>query len=125
MDDEIRRLPDSELEIMQVLWNLNTPIPRSQVEEMLWEIHPMAQTTLLTLLSRLAEKGFIRTVKDGRSSMYVPLISKRDYLAVQSDRFFEKLCGGNMQTFVTALYDSHLSRENLAELRRLLDENEL
>lgn len=125
MNTDIRRLPDSELEVMQVLWGLDAPIIRSEVEAALKDIHPMAQTTLLTLLSRLADKGFIRIEKAGRGSVYVPLVDKRDYLALQSDRFFTKLCGGSMSTFATALCDSKLSREDLTELRRLLEENGL
>jgi predicted transcriptional regulator len=110
---------------MQVLWELDAPATRSEVEAVLKDRHPMAQTTLLTLLSRLAKKGFVSIEKKGRGSVYAPLVEKRDYLAVQSSRFYKKLCGGSMSTFATALCDSELSREDLAELRRLLEENGL
>ena len=125
MKSEIRRLPDSELEIMQVLWNLSCPASRSAVETAVKEIHPMAQTTQLTLFSRLADKGFIAVEKVGRSSSYTPIIKKRDYLAAQSERFIDQLCGGSISTLATALCDSKLSKEELQELRRLLEANEL
>ena len=125
MKNEIRRLPDSELEVMQALWSLPAPVSRAAVEAVLAESHPMAQTTVLTLLSRLAEKGFIAVEKAGRSSVYTPLVEQRDYLASQSGRFYEKLCGGSVSAFAAALCDSGLSREELAELRRLLEENAL
>ena len=125
MNKTIRRLPDSELEIMQILWELEAPCTRNEIEALLKETHPMAQTTLLTLLSRLAEKDFVVIEKKGRSSVYTPLVGKREYLAAQSSRLFEKLCGGDMGTFAAALCDSELSKEDLAELRRLLEENSL
>ena len=125
MKNEIRRLPDSELEIMQVLWSLPAPVSRAAVEAVLAESHPMAQTTVLTLLARLAEKGFVSIEKAGRGSVYTPLVARHDYLAAQSSRFVEKLCGGSMSAFAAALCDSGLSREELAELRRLLEENAL
>ena len=125
MKKEIRRLPDSELEVMQALWSLPAPVSRAAVEAVLAESHPMAQTTVLTLLSRLAEKGFIAVEKAGRGSVYTPLVARHDYLAAQSGRFVEKLCGGSMSAFAAALCDSGLSREELAELRRLLEENAL
>ena len=125
MNTEIRRLPDSELEIMQVLWELESPAQRSEIESVLQDVHPMAQTTLLTLLSRLSDKGFVRISKAGRGSVYEPLVEKREYLAAQSSRFIEKLCGGSVSTFAAALCDSRLTREELAELRRLLEENEI
>ena len=126
MKTEIRRLPDTELEVMQALWSLKkTPASRSAVEAVLAATHPMAQTTVLTLLSRLAEKGFVAVEKAGRSCVYTPLVTRRDYLAAQSSRFYEKLCGGSMSAFAAALCDSGLSREELSELRRLLEENAL
>ena len=125
MTQELRRLPDSELEVMQVLWSLPVPAARSEIEQLLQESHPMAQTTLLTLLTRLAEKGFVQIDKIGRSSVYTPLVERRDYLAAQSRRFVSKLCGGSLTAFASALCDSGLSREELAELRRLLEENQL
>lgn len=125
MKEKLRRLPDSELEVMQVLWELETPVSRSAVEAALTKTHPMATTTVLTLLSRLADKGFIAIKKAGRGSVYAPLVEKRDYLASQSSRFYEKLCGGSVSAFAAALCDSGLSREELAELRRLLEENAL
>ena len=85
----------------------------------------MALTTLLTLLTRLAEKGFLSIEKSGRRSYYTPLISQEDYLASQSKNFFVKLCGRNISTFATALCDSGLTREEIAELRTLLERGEL
>ena len=125
MEQDVRRLPDTELEVMQALWALEAPVTRSGAEAVLAKTHPMAQTTLLTLLGRLAEKGFVKIEKAGRGSVYTPLVSERDYLAAQSRRFYTKLCGGSMSAFAAALCDGGLSREELAELRRLLEENAL
>ena len=121
----IRKLPDTELEVMQAIWSYTPPVNRSQINDLLKEVHPMASTTLLTLLTRLSEKGFIRIEKANRSSEYYPLISKEDYLAAQSNRFFKKLCGGNLSTFANALCDSGLTKEELEELRNLLERKEL
>ena len=85
----------------------------------------MAATTLLTLLSRLTDKGFVQTEKIGRSNVYTPLISQADYLASQSRSFLNKLCGGSLSTFASALCASGLTKEELEELRQLLERNEL
>lgn len=118
---KIKRLPDSELEVMQILWSMKSPISRAQVEEAMAKIHPIAQTTLLTLLTRLSKKGFVRIEKNGRSSCYTPLISQECYIANESLSFIQKLCGGNMNVFANALCDSGISKEDLQELRDLLD----
>ena len=125
MIDTIRRLPDSELEVMQAIWACKALVARTDIEEILFKTHPMAMTTLLTLLTRLSEKGFIRIEKIGRSSRYIPLVSQEDYLSTQSKRFVDKLCGGSISTFATALCNSGLSKEELAELRDMLERGTL
>ena len=125
MKDTIRRLPDAELEVMQAIWLCEPPVARTDIEDILFKTHPMAMTTLLTLLTRLSEKGFIRIEKVGRSSRYIPLVSQEDYLSTQSKRFVDKLCGGSISTFGTALCNSGLSKEELAELRDMLERGTL
>ena len=121
MSSNIKRLPDSELEVMQAIWSLEAPVARVDIEEVLKDSYPIAMTTLLTLLTRLSEKGFIRIEKVSRSARYYPLVSQQEYLAQQSKNFLQRLCGGNVSTFATALCDSGISKEDLAELRALLD----
>ena len=121
MKTAIKKLPDTELEVMQAIWACPEPVSRVNIEEILKDTHPMAMTTLLTLLTRLAEKEFIRIEKVSRSARYYPLVSQQEYLAQQSKNFLQRLCGGNVSTFATALCDSGISKEDLAELRALLD----
>ena len=120
-----RRLPDAELEVMQAIWSCTPPVSRLDIEDLLYKTHPMAMTTLLTLLTRLSEKGFISIEKLGRRSYYTPCVSKDEYLANQSKNFFEKLCGSNVSTFASALCNSGLSREEIAQLRDLLERDAL
>ena len=48
----IERLPDAELEVMQAIWDCEPPVSRADIEPLLQRRHPMATTTLLTLLGR-------------------------------------------------------------------------
>ena len=125
MLQNIRRLPDAEQEVMQAVWACTPPVSRADIESILYPSHPMAMTTLLTLLTRLSEKGFLSIEKNGRRSFYTPLISQEDYLAAQSNTFFRKLCGGNLSTFANALCDSGLSKEEISQLRALLERGKL
>ena len=125
MRESIRRLPDAGLEVMNSVWDCEAPVARTDIEAVLCKEHPLAPTTILTLLTRLTEKGFLRADKQGRSNVYTPLIAKHDYLAAQSKRFVDKLCGGSMSAFAAALCDSGLSRADLEELRALLEKGGL
>jgi predicted transcriptional regulator len=123
MSHSIRRLPDAELTVMQAVWASTPPVTRTEIQRHLPQ--PMVQTTLLTLLTRLAQKGFLTVTKDGRANCYTPVIERQAYLASQSRRFVDQLCGGSLSVLASALCDSGLTREELAELRRLLEEDAL
>lgn len=125
MKDPIRRLPDAEQEVMQAIWACKPPVARTDIEKILFSSHPMALTTLLTLLTRLSDKGFLSIEKVGRRSLYTPLVSQEVYLAAQGRTFFEKLCGRNLSTFAAALCDSGLTKDEIVELRSLLERDAL
>ncbi len=125
MDITIRRLPDAELEVMQAIWACEPPVARTDINVILKDTHPMAQTTLLTVLTRLSEKRFIQIQKESRSARYIPLIAKQDYLAQQSRCFVQKVCGGSLPAFAAALCDSGLTKKELALLRELLERGAL
>ena len=77
MDEkEMKRLPESELEIMQIIWQEKMPVSRMTIESVLHKTHPLAPTTILTLLTRLCDKGFLSLRKDGRTNLYEPLITE-------------------------------------------------
>ena len=121
----IKRLPESELEIMQIIWKEEPPVSRMTVERELRKEHPLAPTTILTLLTRLCDKGFLLLKKEGRSNLYEPLITEREYLASESRSFLDRLFDGSVANFATALCDSGVKKEELEELRRLLEKGEL
>ena len=119
--DVLERLPDAELEVMQALWAQKTyPAASGELMEALagkrWRM-----PTLLKLLSRLEERGFVRRDKDGRSNRYTPLVRREDYLAAESREFLQKLHGGSLPSLVAALMDSRaISQADLAELEDIL-----
>ncbi len=125
MNITINKIPDAELEVMQAVWGCTPPVSRADIEQILEDKHRLAPTTILTLLSRLVERGALVIAKHGRSNLYTPVFSRQDYLASQSNRFLNKLCGGDIHILASALCNSGLSREEVAELRRLLDESKL
>ena len=123
MEQRIRRLPDSELEVMQAVWDCNPPVSRSDIEDKIYSKHPMAETTLQTLLARLTEKAFLTVEIRKRKKFYTPCISREKYQIAQSRSFFQKVCGGNLSAFANALCEGGLTKEEISELRMLLKED--
>lgn len=121
----LKRLPESELEIMQIIWREDSPVSRMDIEESLQKVHPLAPTTILTLLSRLCDRGFLSIKKEGRTNLYSPLVPEKEYLAMESRSFLDKVFHGSVAGFAAALCDSGITKEEVEELRQLLEKEEL
>ena len=119
---ELKTLPNSELELMMILWRAGVPLTRMEIEERLAKKRTLSKTTILSFLSRLEEKGFVLVEKEGRNNRYLPLVQESDYLKQESGSILKKLYGSSVKKFVAALYDGDgLSKEQIAELKDYLD----
>lgn len=119
---DYKTLPNSELELMMILWEADGPMTRIEIEKRLPKKRRLSKTTVLSFLSRLEEKGFVRVEKEGRSNCYIPLVKEEDYLQQESGSILKKLYGSSVKKFVAALYDGEgLSREQIEELKDYLD----
>ena len=123
MSGKIRRLGDAEWEIMQVIWGTGGPVRASEIQEKLKDRRPWPLSTLMTSLGRMADKGFLSCEKEGRNNWYRPLISEAEYKAEESRSFLSRLYGNSLTGLVSAMYAGKaVGKEELEELRRLLDE---
>ena len=104
-----QRLPESELDIMLVLWNGTPPMTRSEIEKVINTKKKLASTTILSLLTRLESKNFVEVTKQGKLNLYTPLVSQSDYQAHESQSVLEKLYGNSLKKFVTSLYQGKKS----------------
>lgn len=119
---EYKTLPNSELELMMILWRADKAMTRTEIEERLPKKRHWSKTTVLSFLSRLQEKGFVRVEKVGRSNQYIPLVKEEDYLKQESGSILKRLYGSSVKKFVAALYDGNgLSKEQIEELKDYLD----
>ncbi len=119
----MKRLPDTELEVMKALWaSERAPVPRSSLEEALRD-RGWATNTFNTYLSRLTEKGFVSCEKRGKTNYYTPQVRQADYLAFESGAVLNKVFGSSLKSFVASLArGAKLERGELDELQQYLDE---
>ena len=119
---EYKTLPNSELELMMILWKAGVPMTRTEIEDRLPEGRNISKTTILSFLSRLEEKGFVKVEKNGRNNCYIPLVEEKDYLEQESSTILKKLYDNSVKKFVAALYDGkELSKDQIEELKDYLD----
>jgi predicted transcriptional regulator len=76
----VNRLGELERAIMEVLWDTNEPLTVREVSNGLPERN-LAHTTVMTVLDRLAKKGFARRNRDGRAWRYRPAATRESYVA--------------------------------------------
>ncbi len=120
---KLKKIPETELDIMQVIWSNPTPITTTDIKRELEKTRPWSQGALQSLLSRLAERGFLKTGVLGKSKTFEPLVTEDDYLMVESASFFKRFGEkGTITGLVTALYDSKtISEKDIEELDAFIE----
>lgn len=119
----MKKLPDSELEIMLIIWEYDRPVTRFEIESKLDEERNLSPTTILSFLSRLQEKEFLDVAKEGKNNIYSAIISKEIYMQTESKNMLKKLYKNSVKNFLAALYDGNsLSEKDLQELEEYIEE---
>ena len=126
MDDK-KRLPDAELAVMQAIW-AGAPEGITAMDYLAdldgaLASHGWSANTVNTYLTRLCEKGFLSSRREGRNNLYTPLVSKDRYLEFESRSVLKRLYGGSLGSFVAALNaEQPLEQSEIDELRQFLDD---
>lgn len=125
MGKTLKKLGEAELEIMQVIWGSNPPVTSNQILKELQARRKWQLSTLMTSLSRLADKGYVCCDRSTGSNLYTPLVTEDEYRTTESKNFLEKLYNNSLQNMVATLYSNRaLKSSDVEELRKFLDELE-
>jgi predicted transcriptional regulator len=89
---EINQLGELEADVLGVVWEMNKATVQ-EVKDALEPRRPLAYTTVMTVMSRLAEKGILERRKEGRAYYYTPAASQ------------QKVAGSLLNSLVRRLYD--------------------
>ena len=125
MENIQKKLGEAELEIMQVIWDSQPPVTSNYILEELQGKRKWQLSTLMTSLSRLADKGFVSCDRSTGTNLYSPVVSENDYKAKESGNFLEKLYQNSIQNMVATLYHNKMIKSSdVEELRAFLDQLE-
>jgi BlaI family transcriptional regulator, penicillinase repressor len=115
-------ISDAEAVIMEVLWR---QAPRS-AEEILAEVgtqQDWQEGTVKSLLNRLLTKKAVKAEREGRRYLYSPRLTREQYVSQASKSLLDKLFEGRVAPLVAHFSEQRkLSRRDIAELRKLLEE---
>ena len=116
----IPQVSDSELELMKIIWSKGGKALYAEIMESLaasgkgWQ-----KNTVITLLSRLVEKGLLKTNKIGRRNEYMAIVSEGDYQAAQAQTLLDKFYEGEAKGLVATLIQREmLTAADYDELKR-------
>ncbi|WP_352400979.1 BlaI/MecI/CopY family transcriptional regulator [Anaerotignum sp.] len=109
---DIPRLPDTELEIMKVIWNEEKILSTSEIKAKLEERRPWNTSALQTLLNRLIDRGFLDSYKEGKSRFYLVKVDEGSYLAMENRLFLDKVNNNSLTKLIASLYESRAICQN-------------
>lgn len=109
-----------ESRFARIIWD-SEPITAAELARLADQELKWKKTTAYTALKRLCDKGIFRN--DGGT--VTSILSREEYQARQSRRFLDETCGGSLPAFIAAFTKKgDLSRRDLDEIRRMLDDYE-
>ena len=116
------RISEAEAVVMQTLWESH-PLTAEEVMARLSGRNGWAEATVKTLLNRLLNKGAVSAAREGRRYLYSPRVAREEWMLEESSGLLERLFDGRVAPLV-AHFSQHrkLSREDVAELRKLLED---
>ena len=113
-----------ELAILKVVWGLKEASVR-EVYETLRKRRPVAYTTVMTMMSTLEAKGFLKKRADGRAFRYRPARSEGRVITALVREFVERVFDGASRPLLAHLVmEARLTQREREELKRLIDEAE-
>lgn len=120
----IQQLSDSELEIMKIVWGNQEKVTLFSciMEGLAARGKHCQKNTLIVLLSRLMNKGFLGARKIGRRNEYSTLVTEKEYQTAQTKKLLDKVYEGSVTGLVSTLIAGDmLSDGEYKELKQLLE----
>jgi BlaI family penicillinase repressor len=113
-----------ELAVMKVVWRLEEASVR-EVYETLRKRRPVAYTTVMTMMSTLEAKGYLKKRAEGRAFRYRPARPQGRVITSLVREFVDRVFDGASRPLLAHLVtEGRLTKEEREELKRLIDEAE-
>jgi predicted transcriptional regulator len=120
----IQQPTDSELEVLRILW-INGPSTVRYVNEQLNLSRRVGYTTTLKIMQIMTDKKLVIRNEDERSHIYSAAFEQNDIQNRLIDKILDVAFEGSASRLVLQTLGNHkASREELEEIRKLLNELE-
>jgi len=124
----MQQISPQETEIMKIIWDAaDVRMTTRDIEAHLSAIDGKKRniSSLMTVIARLVDKGFLNPVKKYRQSTYFEaLIQESEYKAYATKQFIDGVHNGKLSSFVSALFDcGQYTQQDIEELRSILNQS--
>jgi predicted transcriptional regulator len=110
-----------ELEILKVLWRIG-PANVRQVRDELAAVRDLAYTTVMTMMTIMDSKGYVKRAKDGRSFIYEATYQEQKAFKSMLQDVVDRLFGGSAKAVMQHLLEtSELDEDELKQIRLLIN----
>lgn len=117
-------ISDAEWQVMNVIWN-RQPLSSQEVVDALTAETDWAPATIKTMLHRLVKKSVLTFETQGNRYVYRASVRRRQCVKQASKSFLRRVFEGEPAPLLAHfLKSSRLTPEEIADLRRILDEQE-
>lgn len=119
-----QQVSDFELELMKIIWEHGGTALYAEITNALKEKGLSAtKNTIISLLSRLMEKGYLAANKIGRRNKYTALVSAAEYQTMQATNLINKVYEGDVKGLVATLIQNNLIHaDDYEELKKYWEE---
>ena len=125
MGDSTPSISEAELAVLKELWNQGEGSVRQIRDRLRGRERRWAYNTVLTLLSRLRDKGYIASEKQGQAHVFRATVSREELLRLRLTQLADQVCDGTASPLVHALVQGQqFSQDEIAYFGRMLDELE-
>ena len=123
MAKRLPKIPDSELETLEALWQVGKGTVRDVLTQIQWSGRDWSYATVSTLLQRLEKRKLVACDRSEFAHVYRPLVSRPDVVNRRLEHLIDKVYQGEPGLLVVHLLKSHqLNPEHRQEVRRILEQ---
>lgn len=117
-------ISDSEWTLMEALWE-SSPQTASEVTRTLRPTTNWAENTVRTLLTRLVDKGALKTGENTSGTRtYLPAVKREACVRAEGESFMQRLFGGAAKPLLVHFaQNSKLTADEVQELKKILDQS--
>ncbi len=113
------KLGEIEMKFAELIWG-NEPLPSGELAKLCEKELCWKKSTTYTILRRVCDRGLFKN----ENGVVTSTISKKEFLAKQSEQFVDNTFQGSLPKFLAAFTSGRkLTQKEVEELKRIIDDN--